>query len=297
MKILVLGGAGMLGHKIYQTLADEGKDVTCTLHGSKNQQHHQGFPLLQSPRVIEDVDAMQFLDLCATLVEVRPDVIVNCIGIIKQRGCAKAAIPSITVNSLLPHKLAEWSQDWGGRVIHFSTDCVFSGKRGAYTENDLSDAEDLYGKSKFLGEVQGPNALTLRTSIVGRELSQYQSLLEWFLHQEGKAVSGYTQAIYSGVTTNYLANVVSWIIDDHPNLSGLYQVASSPISKFELLSKFKSAYKLDIDIEPMVGEICDRSMLSDKFHDATGYICPSWDELIEQVVSDATIYAAGSPNR
>jgi len=285
----------MLGHKIFQTLTAEGKDVSCTIHGSKRQLHLEPFAFLQSPKVIEGVNAMEFLDLCETLVEMRPDVIVNCIGIIKQRGSAKAAVPSITINSLLPHKLADWADGWGGRVIHFSTDCVFTGKRGSYSEDDLSDAEDLYGKSKFLGEVQRPNALTLRTSIVGRELSQFQSLLEWFLHQQGKRITGYTKAIYSGVTTNHLADVVSQIIDEHPDLNGLYQVASTPINKFELLSKFNTAYNLSVDIEPVEGEVCDRSMLATKFQAATGYKCPSWDDLVEQVASDATSYALCSP--
>jgi dTDP-4-dehydrorhamnose reductase len=280
----------MLGHKIFQTLLGQGKDVYCTLKGEKAQAHLKNFAPLQSPRVIEGVDAMAFTGLFQILDQLRPAVIVNCIGIIKQRDSAKAAIPSIKVNSLLPHTLAEWSDAWGGRVIHFSTDCVFSGRRGSYVEEDLSDAEDLYGKSKFLGEVQTSNALTIRTSIVGRELYQYQSLLEWFRRQEGKQVTGYTKAIYSGVTTNHLADVVSWLIDDYPKLSGLYQVVSSPINKYDLLCKFRSAYRLNVDIVPIDGEVCDRSMLGKRFFDATGYESPSWDELVENLASDATNY-------
>ncbi|MGA2988810.1 MAG: sugar nucleotide-binding protein, partial [Terriglobia bacterium] len=146
-----------------------------------------------------------FNALEATLSALRPDYVVNCVGVIKQRTEAISPIPSITINSLLPHKLAQMAARWGGRIIHFSTDCVFSGKRGWYTEEDPSDAEDLYGRSKFLGEVVVANALTLRTSIIGRELVEHRSLLDWFLAQNHKTVHGYRRVIYSGVTTNYLA--------------------------------------------------------------------------------------------
>lgn len=290
MKVLVLGGTGMLGHKVFQHLTKMGKNTYCTIQGSKAQAYDQYLRELQSPKVIEGVSAMDFEALRNTLVEVCPDVIINCIGIIKQRDAAQSPIPSMKINSFLPHMLAEWSAHWGGRVIHFSTDCVFTGRRGSYSEEDRSDAEDLYGKSKFLGEVQSSNAITLRTSIIGRELNHHQSLLDWFLLQEGKTIDGYTKAIYSGVTTNHLSEVVNWLIDKHPSLSGLFQVVSTPISKYELLCKLKTAYDLNINITPTEGEVCDRSMLGDKFHSVTGYKCDTWDMLVTQLAKDDTPY-------
>jgi len=226
-----------------------------------------------------------------TLEKEKPSYMINCIGIVKQRDESKAAIPSITINSLLPHLLAEWGLGWSGRLIHFSTDCVFSGKKGNYSEDDPSDAEDLYGKSKFLGEVsEAPNALTLRTSIIGRELSQFKSFLEWFLAQKSKQAKGFRKVIYSGVTTNYIAELVGKIISDHPRLSGLYQVTAPAITKYDLLTRIRDAYKLDIKIVPEDSEISDRSMNGQYFCQATGYKEPSWDDLIAQLAGDKTPY-------
>jgi dTDP-4-dehydrorhamnose reductase len=233
---------------------------------------------------------MDFQALGSLLRERKPEFIVNCIGIVKQREAAKAAIPSITLNALLPHKLAEFAADWGGRVIHFSTDCVFNGRRGNYTEEDPSDAEDLYGKSKYLGEVSGSNALTLRTSIIGRELAQFQSLLEWFLAQKGKTVRGFRRVLYSGVTTNYIAQLVGNLIADHPSLSGLYQVTAPPISKHDLLCRLKEAYRMDVEIVPDEKEVSDRSMVGEKFVRATGYRLPEWDDLVARLANDPTPY-------
>ncbi|MDQ2945657.1 MAG: sugar nucleotide-binding protein, partial [Acidobacteriota bacterium] len=202
-KILVLGGAGMLGHKMFQTLRERFPGTLCTTRRAADSPEISRFDRLWKGSAIPGVDVMKPVDLERTLREIRPDFMVNCVGVIKQRREAHLPIPSITVNSLLPHQLAGMAANWGGRVIHFSTDCVFSGKRGQYTENDPSDAEDLYGKSKFLGEVAVSNALTLRTSIIGRELSEHQSLLDWFLSQNHRKVRGFTRVIYSGVTTNH----------------------------------------------------------------------------------------------
>jgi dTDP-4-dehydrorhamnose reductase len=241
MKILVLGGEGMLGHKVYQTLLPRYPDTACTVRGSLDEPFYQGISLFRQGRVIANVDAMALQSLGEMLQGLKPAFIINCIGIVKQRKEAMGAIPSITLNSLLPHKLSEFAAGWGGRVIHFSTDCVFSGKRGMYTEVDPSDAEDLYGKSKFMGEVATVNALTLRTSNIGRELAQFRSLLEWLLAQKGKTVKGFRKVIYSGVTTNYMAQLVGNLIADHPALSGLYQVTAPPISKYDLLCRLKEA--------------------------------------------------------
>ena len=240
---------------------------------------------------IEKVNVMDLPVLRQLLEKEKPDFIINCIGIVKQRDEGKMAIPSITINSLLPHLLADWATGWNGRLIHFSTDCVFSGKKGYYSETDPSDAEDLYGKSKFLGEVADrPNALTLRTSIIGRELNNFKSLLEWFLAQKGKQVKGFKKVIYSGVTTNHIAKLVGDLINDHPSLSGLFQVTAPAINKYDLLSRLRAAYKLDVEIVADDTEVSDRSMIGKRFYEATGYTEPFWDELIAQLAGDQTPY-------
>lgn len=290
MEVLILGGAGMLGHKLFQHLRNQYPETHCTIRGSIQDPLLRNVELFHSGGVIENCDAADFCALESLLREYRPKVVINCIGIVKQRPEAKEAVASITVNSLLPHKLAEFCQRWGGRLIHFSTDCVFSGERGEYREEDLPDAQDLYGQTKALGEVTTGRALTLRTSIIGRELTHSESLLEWFLLQEHKRVSGYTRALYSGVTTNHMATVVTNLIENHPGLAGLYQVTSQKISKFDLLCLIRGGYKLDVKITPNPDLFCDRSMKGDKFAKATGYGCPSWPELIAELANDDTPY-------
>jgi dTDP-4-dehydrorhamnose reductase len=289
--ILVLGGEGMLGHKMFQVLSAAYPRTKCTIFGSLDDPFYKAIPLYGAEKTIESVDAMDFSNLRDLLELEKPDFIINCIGIVKQRDEGKMAIPSITINSLLPHLLAEWGMSWGGRLIHFSTDCVFSGKKGNYSEDDPSDAEDLYGKSKFLGEVsEAPNALTLRTSIIGRELSHFQSLLEWFLAQKGEKIMGFTRVVYSGVTTNYIAELVGKIIGEYSRLIGLYQVTAPAITKHDLLIRIRDAYQLDVEIIPDETKISDRSMKGDCFRKATGYKEPSWDELIVHLAGDQTPY-------
>lgn len=290
MKVLVLGGEGMLGHKMFQTLRAHYADTKCTIFKSLGDPFYEKVDLFTVDSTVESVDAMDIPALGNVLSQLRPEVIVNCIGIVKQRDQARLSIPSITINALLPHELAEFARGWGGRLIHVSTDCVFSGRRGNYTEDEQSDAEDLYGKSKFLGEVKAENALTLRTSIIGRELQNFQSLLEWFLSQRGKTVRGFKRVIYSGVTTNYLSELVGRLMSDYPNLKGLYQVTSPAIAKYDLLCMLKDAYKLDVTIQSDEQEVSDRSMVGEKFIEATGYRYPTWPELVAGLVNDKTPY-------
>lgn len=291
MKVLVLGGEGMLGHKMFQTLLSSFPDTACTIRGSLIEPFYKAVDVFRLGRVIDGFNAMDLARTEEVLSGLAPEVIVNCIGIVKQRDEARAPVPSITLNSLLPHVLAELASKWEGRLVHVSTDCVFSGRKGSYTEDDPTDADDLYGKTKALGEVRSGNALTLRTSIIGRELSQFQSLLEWFLSQRGRKVQGYRKVVYSGVTTNYLAEVVARLIRERADLNGLYQVASAPISKFDLLRLLQRKFDVNADIVPNDEEISDRSMIGRKFVDATGYACPPWEDLVSQLADDATPYA------
>jgi dTDP-4-dehydrorhamnose reductase len=288
--IVVLGGSGMLGHKLFQRLRTRFTSTICMIHKSPEDPPLDRIDLFQGSDVIGGIDAFNYEELSRQLLLLRPEFLVNCIGVIKQRKDAAAHIPTLTLNSLLPHRLAELCSLWDGRLIHFSTDCVFNGRRGMYKEEDPSDAEDLYGMTKFLGETSETNALTLRTSIIGRELTNHHSLLDWFLSNRGKQVSGYLKAIYSGVTTNHLAEVVGDIIAHNPNLHGLYQVASQPICKYELLLTLREAYGLDVEIIPVDGEITDRSMDGSKFREETGYQCPTWTALARQLATDPTPY-------
>jgi dTDP-4-dehydrorhamnose reductase len=304
MQILIVGGAGMLGHKLFQHFRASHPDTACTIRGTVASSALSHIDLFQHGGVIEGIDGSDASALQTLLAQERPRVVINCIGVVKQRAAAKQPIPSIEINALLPHHLAESCRRIGARLIHFSTDCVFSGRRGNYTEDDISDAEDLYGRTKYLGEIACGDALTLRTSIIGRELAHDESLLEWFLresrrrngterpagHHDHEPVHGFTRAIYSGVTTNYLARVVESLIDEHPHLSGLYQVAAQPISKFDLLRLLRDAYRLDIEITPDPSLFCDRSMKGDKFARATGLVTPTWPELVDELANDDTPY-------
>jgi dTDP-4-dehydrorhamnose reductase len=290
MEILILGGAGMLGHKLFQRLRKSHPDTCCTIRGLVHDDPLKNVGMFHTGQVIENCDVTDWRSLQRLLSRLRPKTVVNCVGVIKQRPEARLPIPSIEINSLLPHKLASICKSWGGRLIQVSTDCVFSGRRGNYTEEDESDAEDLYGRSKFLGEVASEGALTLRTSIIGRELEHRESLLEWLLRQDHKRIPGYTRAMFSGVTTNYLSRIVENLIVDFPQLTGLYQVTSPTISKFELLGLLRDAYQLDVEIVPDVVHLCDRSMKGDKFEQATGYVTPVWPALVAELASDDTPY-------
>ena len=289
-RIMVLGGAGMLGHKMFQVLRERLDGVFCTIREDARKVPLERVEFLHGDDVVQGVDVTDFAALEAILSAFRPEFVVNCVGVIKQRAEAVSPIPSITINSLLPHKLAQMAARWGGRVVHFSTDCVFSGRRGEYTEEDHSDAEDLYGRTKLLGEVTVANALTLRTSIIGRELTEHRSLLDWFLAQNHKTVRGYRNVIYSGVTTNHLADLVASIIQDHHGLNGLYQVASAPISKYDLLRLLREAFQLDVQIEPDDLEKSNRSMKCDRLREAIAYKCPPWPVLARQLAEDRTPY-------
>lgn len=290
-KVVVLGAAGMLGHKMFQRLQECFPGTVGLMRERPEWPQFSRVDLLQGNDIVPGIDVMDFEGLAARLAEFRPDFIVNCIGIIKQRAETNDAVVSISINSLLPHRLAAVAAGWGGRLIHFSTDCVFSGERGGYTEEDQSDAHDLYGRSKFLGETPGAgNALTLRTSIIGRELVEHRSLLDWFLGQKGRTVRGFRRVIYSGVTTNHMADLVGDIILNHSDLNGLYQVVSQPISKYDLLCLIRNAYSLDVDITPDEEERSNRSMSGEKLRRAIGYEAPPWPALVEQLASDATPY-------
>ena len=291
MRVLILGGTGMLGHKLYQHARTQSADVYCTIRGSVRGSGLDRIGVEGPPgMLIPGVDVMDWDRVEGLLREIRPDAVVNCVGIVKQRAEAKAAIPSITINALFPHRLSATIAEWGGRLVHISTDCVFSGRRGRYTESDVPDAEDLYGRSKLLGEVAGTNAITLRTSMIGRELREHRSLLDWLLRQQGRTVKGFRRALYSGLTTNELARVIWRVVEDHRDLTGLYHVTSDTISKYDLLNLVVDIFGLNIRVEPDDEFFCDRSMGGERFGRATGYQCPEWPVLVRELHADSTPY-------
>lgn len=300
MKALVLGGSGMLGHKVFQVLSDS-FEVFATTRGPDGP--WRTFPMYQrGDRVLGGVDALEVATVRRALDAVRPEVVINCIGIVKQRPEGEDPIQSIAINALFPHQLAAQCADIGARLIHVSTDCVFSGRKGHYTEQDQPDPVDLYGRTKLLGEAMGRRCLTIRTSVFGRDFQSDRGLLEWFVSQRGKTVDGYVNAIYTGFPTRTFARILSSILADYPELSGVYHVASEPISKCDLLMRIRRAMDLDVHIIPTKTPRVDRSLDATQFRDATGYGFPTWEEMIKELVEDDTPYddwrkRYGSPRR
>lgn len=286
-RVLILGASGMLGHKLWQVLSER-TDAYATLRTSDHRAARLG--LLDPARTVEGVTADSFGTIERAVASVQPQVVVNCIGIVKQVREAHDPIASISINSLFPHRLAELCRAADARLIHVSTDCVFSGRAGLYDESDIPDPVDLYGRSKLLGEVADGGGLTVRTSIIGRELSGASGLLEWFLGQPTE-VRGFRRAIFSGLSTPALARVIASIIIDHPELSGVRHVASTPISKFDLLCLLKNAYRLSVEIVPDDEIACDRSLDGTRFEQETGLQSPSWPEMVAELAADTTPYA------
>ncbi|MDG4798699.1 SDR family oxidoreductase [Micromonospora sp. WMMD1082] len=281
-RVLVLGATGMLGHTLMRELLDApGVEVRGAARGAA------GLPPEVAGRVTTGVDILDPGRVGRLLDEVGPDVVVNCVGVIKQRPEVQDAVHTVTVNALFPHQLAEECGRRDARLVHVSTDCVFSGDRGGYVETDIPDPPDLYGRSKLLGEVHRAPALTLRTSIIGHELTGHRSLVDWFLSQNS-VVSGYTKAIYSGVTTVEFARLLRSVVLPREDLGGLYHVAASPISKYELLKLVADAYGWAGRIVPHDSFVCDRSMSAEALAGATGYRPPAWPEMIAQLHGAAT---------
>lgn len=228
------------------------------------------------------VDAFSQDALARVLAEVRPDVVINCIGMTKHHKEAVDPLLAIPINSLLPHRLADLCAAAGARLIHISTDCIFAGTQGSYIEDDPADAHDLYGKSKFLGEVNYPHAITLRTSTIGHELDSAYGLLEWFLSQQ-ESCKGFSQAIFSGLPNTVFAQIVRDIVIPHTGLSGLYHVGSTPIGKYDLLRLIADIYGKSIDIIRDDEFVIDRSLDSTRFYNATGYVPPAWPTLVQSM--------------
>jgi len=279
MKVLVLGASGMIGSTIIQVLSHNKEwEVHGTIRDASVKEY---FPDYIANNLISDVDVDTY-NLEQLFDNVRPDVVINCVGITKHLPEADDPLRAIALNALLPHRLSKHCDESNSRLIHISTDCIFSGAKGEYKEEDPSDAEDIYGKSKYLGEVLDTQGVTLRTSTIGHEIRTTHGLLEWFLSQKVKC-KGYSRAIFSGLPTVTLAAVIRDHVIPNESLSGLYHVAGQPISKYDLLLLIAKEYNKKIEIVNDASVVIDRSLNADKFMGATGYVAPEWPGLIRSM--------------
>jgi len=277
MKILVLGGSGMLGHQLVRSLGGW-HDVRATLRLSRNA--YGNLDRVIRSRSYFDVDVTDFTTVQNAIADFEPDAVINAIGVIKQRRHDEDTMHSI--NGEFPQRLAAFIQDIGSRLVQISTDCVFCGKKGMYTESDTPDAEDDYGRSKLAGEVTGDACITLRTSIIGLELNHKKSLIEWFLSQSGR-IKGFRKAVFSGFTTQELANIIEMVLIRHADKQGLYHVSSSAIDKFTLLTMLRDRIGSDIEIQADDEFDCDRSLDSSRFRDEFDYEPPPWDRMLDDL--------------
>lgn len=292
-RVLVLGAAGMLGHVLFSSFSERGDmDVFATVRAREGLDRWFSEGLFAKIR--GGVDAEHFDSVCAVLNDIRPETVVNCIGVVKQLAASKDPVLSISVNALFPHLLARACREIGARSIHFSTDCVFSGAKGNYSEDDPPDPPDMYGRTKLLGEVDSPGCLTVRTSVIGHELSGRNGLLEWFLGQDAK-VKGFAGAVFSGFPTVELARILCERIFPNEELAGIYHVSSEPIAKFDLLKLVADKYGKKIAIDRELSFSADRSLDSSRFRKATGYEPPAWPELVSMMHAhflDSPLYAS-----
>ena len=280
MNVLVLGASGMLGNAVFRFLgSSEGFTVVGT---TRSVDALRFFPVELRTSILTGYDVNDVDHLVDLFRVAEPHVVINCVGLVKQLDSSNNPLHAIPINALLPHRLVSLCSLSKSRLIHLSTDCVFSGNRGQYKESDLPDSKDIYGRSKLLGEVSSANSVTLRTSIIGHELNGARSLINWFLSQDG-SVRGYKRAIFSGLPTVEIARVIRDFVIPNTSLSGVYHVASSAISKFDLLQLVAGVYSKNVDIVPDENVIIDRSLDSSRFKSATGYVAPTWPELVRKM--------------
>ena len=288
MKVCVLGAGGLLGHMLIRVLG-ESFDV----HGTTRESMRIESPLakfLHQDKWIDNIDVAQ-VDSLKKIFDVEQfDLVINCIGLIKQRNTNVTETQMMQINAEFPHQLAKSANDCGVRLLHISTDCVFSGKKGDYCESDDADPVDIYGQSKLKGEINDSINLTLRTSHIGRELTVRKSFIEWVLSQKGKQINGYSHAIYSGLTTYELSKVIANLLQRDSLLTGLFHVSSQPISKLEIINKLNALLDLQIKVTPDSTVKIDRSLNSQKFQQATGFTINNWDKMLSDFCKDQLIY-------
>jgi dTDP-4-dehydrorhamnose reductase len=287
MKILILGGNGMIGHKMYQIISDKYPDTWVLF--KKKYIDIENRDLFKKNKIIESFDLSNFDNLINLLDNLNPDFILNAAGITIRRELNISLSKTILINSVLPNILDEWVTTKNKRLIQFSTDCVFSGKKGFYNEKSILDGQDLYSRTKALGEINSTNTLTLRGSMIGRELENKTELLEWFLNQKNQKIKGYNKVIYSGVTTISMAKLVLRIIDEYPKMAGLYNVSSSEISKYNLLQLLNTHFNTNVDIISDDSYSSNKTLDSSLFYEKTGFKKPDWHELVLELKKDCEV--------
>lgn len=279
MRVLVLGASGMLGNAVLKVMAER---EDWTIYGTLRSSNEILQAAVPTVKFLHGVNAEQPDSLVAAFTNSRPTIVINCIGLVKQLAGAENPLDAIPINSLLPHRLAKLCELSDARFIHVSTDCVFSGRKGKYSETDLPDAEDIYGRTKLIGEVNYPHAITLRTSIIGHELGTTHGLVDWFLSQQ-ENVKGFTSAIFSGLPTCELSRVIRDFVIPNPQIHGIYHIAAKPISKYDLLQLINFQYRKGLLIESDDRIKINRSLDGTRFRFATGYTTPEWPKLIEKM--------------
>ena len=280
LSVLVLGASGMLGNTLFRLFSQS--DKFNTIGAVRSSGPPGQLPVALHKNIVHGLDVSDMDNLHRIFSHIRPDVVINCVGLVKQLMEVDDPLVAIPINALLPHRIARLCDVAGARLIHVSTDCVFSGSKGDYREDDYPDANDLYGRSKYLGEVDYPHAITLRTSIIGHELNSAHGLVNWFLGQQ-EQIKGYTNAIFSGLPTIELARVIRDLIIPNTGMRGVYHVSAEPISKFDLLQLIAKVYGKKIAINADDALKIDRSLNSDRFRTASGYVPLSWPDLIQQM--------------
>lgn len=279
-RVLVLGASGMLGNAVLRLFAaSPGFEVTGSVRSMNSVASLT--PRVRS-RVLSGIDVENHDSLIQLMSATSPQVVINCVGLVKQLETADDPLAALPINALLPHRLARLCALAGARLVHVSTDCVFSGAKGMYREDDPADATDLYGRSKHIGEVDCPHAVTLRTSIIGHELGSAHGLVEWFLAQSS-GVQGFARAVFSGLPTVELARVMRDVVIPRPDLHGVHHVSASAISKYDLLTQVAGVYNKPIPIALDERLVIDRSLDSSRFRAATGYVAPEWPMLIRSM--------------
>jgi len=287
VRILIHGITGLIGNSLFRTLS---ANSSYQVYGTcRNSVDKKLFTDLQKINIFPNIDALNFQAIENLFANIKPNVIINCIGITKHLPQLNNYEITILINAVLPHKLANLSDNIEAKLIHLSTDCVFSGQKGNYSETDIPDAVDFYGRSKILGEVIYKNHLTLRISTIGHEIKASYGLLNWFLSQN-RSCKGYSRAIFSGLPTVFFAKVLSDFVLPKKDLRGLYHISAKPIDKFSLLKLIAHEYKKTIKIVSDDSFIINRALDGKKFSDETGFVCPDWPELIKIMASTRGTY-------
>ncbi|MGJ1535281.1 dTDP-4-dehydrorhamnose reductase family protein [Sphingobacterium multivorum] len=268
-KVLVLGAAGMAGHVVYTYLSELNKYEVV---GTTNNNYLNGISLKMDIFKPDEVNRI--------IYQVKPDFIINCIGMLIKTS-RQHPDQTIYGNAYFPHLLKKLASENGSKLIHISTDCVFSGSTGSYTENSFKDASDVYGLSKNLGEIIDEENLTIRTSIIGPELKQNgEGLFDWFMSQQGE-INGFRSNIWSGVTTLELAKFIDWVLELDQAVVGLVHLTNNQsISKFDLLNIFNKVYDRGLTISDHKDYVCDKSFINTKMN--IDHKVPIYKEMIQE---------------